>query len=141
MSHNKNVFTLINLKRNSNMGCIYRIVCHATGRNYIGQTSYSHPFVRFREHQNNAKNGDEGPLYEDMRTYALSEFECICLRVALNTQLNDLECYYAEQYNAYVWEGGYNVGECGRSPVRRELSDERRAQIKKNAIWKNLKRS
>ncbi len=122
------------------MGCIYRIVCHATGRNYIGQTAYSHPYIRFREHQNEAKKGTVGALYDDMRIYDLSEFECICLRVASNEHLNDLECYYAEQYDAYVWDGGYNLKECGNARVSREMNDERRARVKKNAIWKNLKR-
>ena len=122
------------------MGCIYRILCHATGRSYIGQTAYSHPFVRFCEHQNLAKRGGPGPLYDDMRTYDLSEFECICLRVAMNEHLNALECYYTEQYDAYVWDGGYNAGECGKARVAREMNDDRRTRAKKNAIWKNLKR-
>lgn len=136
---NKSVFSFQEKLKPIAMGCIYRITCHATRRNYIGQTSFSHPFVRFREHQTNAKKGNIGPLYDDMRLYDLSEFECICLRVAKNEQLNALECYYAEQYDAYVWDGGYNAGECGKSPVRREMSDERRERAKKNAIWKNLK--
>ena len=122
------------------MGCIYRIVCHATGKSYIGQTSYSHPFERFRQHQTNARNGLEGPLYDDLREYGVKEFECICICLAENSQLNDLECYYAEQYNAYVWDGGYNTGECGKSPVRKEMDDDRRKWIRRRAIWRNMKR-
>jgi hypothetical protein len=120
------------------MGCIYRIVCHATGRSYIGQTAYSHPFIRFREHQTAAKKGVPYPLYDDMRIYDLSEFECICLCVAPNTQLNALECYYAEQYDAYVWDGGYNMGECGKARLAREMSDERRDRAKRWAVKKSF---
>lgn len=119
------------------MGCVYRIVCYTTGRNYIGQTAFSHPFQRFMEHQKSAEQGVVGPLYDDMRTFGIKEFECICLRVCPNSQLNDLECYYAEQYCAYVWDGGYNLGECGNEPVRKEMSDSRRLWMKRRAIHKN----
>lgn len=116
------------------MGCLYRLVCHATGRSYVGQTVLSHPFQRFLEHQRDARNGKEGPLYEDLRLYGVHAFECICLRVCPNEQLNALECYYAEQYDAYVWEGGYNTGECGGAPVRTEMSDDKRMWMKRRAI-------
>ena len=119
------------------MGCLYRILCHATGRSYIGQTSLSYPFVRFMEHQRDAEKGHEGPLYDDMRTYGIHAFECICLCVVENVHLNNLECYYAEQYDAYVWDGGYNTGECGRTTVRPNLPDERRMWMKRRAIAKN----
>lgn len=122
------------------MGCIYRIVCHTTGRSYIGQTVYSHPFERYKQHQSSARNGDLGPLYDDMRKYDIREFECICICVVENSQLNDLECYYAEQYNAYVCDGGYNVGECGNAPVRKHMPDERRIQMRRNAIIRNAMR-
>lgn len=119
------------------MGCIYRIYCHATGRSYIGQTAYSHPFERFREHKNNARTGKEGPLYDDMRTYDIREFECICVRVAPNEQLNALECYYAEMYDAYEWYGGYNKQECGNAAIVADMSDDARLRKKR---WVFMKR-
>lgn len=119
------------------MGCIYRIYCVVTGRNYIGQTSFSHPFVRFVEHQTDAGKGKEGPLYEDLRMYGVHSFECSCICVVPNESLNGLECYYAEQYSAYVWEGGYNQGECGRASVRREMEDDKRLWSKRKAIYNN----
>ena len=122
------------------MGCIYRIVCHETGKSYIGQTAYSHPFQRFREHQICAVNGDSGPLYDDMRLYGITSFECIPVCVTQNNHLNSLECYYAEQYNAYVWDGGYNVSECGKASVRRDVSDVKRLWMKRTAILKNVRR-
>ena len=120
------------------MGCIYRILCTVTGRSYIGQTAYSHPFQRFREHQRSAQHGREGPLYDDLRRYGVRAFECSCLRVCPNDHLNELECYYAEQYDAYVWEGGYNTGECGGAPVCKDVSDERRLWMKRRAIRKHV---
>jgi hypothetical protein len=122
------------------MGCIYRIVCHPTGRSYVGQTAYSHPFERYKQHQASAHRGEPGPLYDDMRTYDIRDFECICLCVVENSQLNELECYYAEQYNAYEWDGGYNTGECGGAPVRADMTDDRRIWIRRRAIYRNLKR-
>jgi hypothetical protein len=122
------------------MGCIYRIVCGETGRSYVGQTSFSHPFYRFKEHQRDARNGRDGLLYDDMRYYGVEAFECICICVAANECLNSLECYYAEQYDAYSWMGGYNVAECGGEPLRDEMSDAKRLRIKRNAIWRNLHR-
>ena len=118
------------------MGCIYRILCRPTGRSYIGQTSYSHPFIRFREHQKSANCGVPGSLYDDLRIYDLSEFECTCLRVAPNEHLNNLECYYAEQYSAHDWMGGYNDAECGAARVRPEMSDEKRVLARKYVFWK-----
>ena len=115
------------------MGCIYRIVCWVTGRSYVGQTVYSHPFVRFGEHQRSAKNGEPGVLYDDLRMYSIHEFECICLCVCSNEALNALECYYAEQYDAY------NVNECGKAPVRKEVSDEQRMWMRKRAILRQRK--
>lgn len=122
------------------MGCIYRIVCHATGRSYIGQTSYSNPFERYKQHQRTALKGKEDPLYEDMRKYGMNEFECICICVVENSLLNALECYYAEQYDAYVWDGGYNIRECGNEIIRRDVSDERRKWMRHRAVWKNMHR-
>ena len=119
------------------MGCIYRIVHIATGQSYVGQTSYSHPFYRFQEHQQSAKNGSVYPLHDALREHGIKAFQCECICDASNESLNDLECYYAEQYNGYIWDGGYNQGECGKAQVRREMTDERRLWIKRRAIWKN----
>jgi len=123
------------------MGCIYRIICYATGKSYIGQTAFSHPFIRFREHQKDAKNGKEGKLYDDLRIYNIHEFECICIRVAKNEELNALECYYAEQYDAYEWMGGYNANECGNARVSKEVSDDRRVYMRRTAIRNNIFRN
>jgi hypothetical protein len=122
------------------MGCIYRIVCHPTGRSYVGQTAYSHPFERYRQHQTSARKGEPGPLYDDMRRYDIRDFECICICVVENSQLNELECYYAEQYSAYVWDGGYNMTECGKALVRPNMTDQRRAQARRNAIFLNMRK-
>jgi len=120
------------------MGCVYRIVNRRTGQCYIGQTSYSQPFTRFLRHKEDARNGSPHPLHVAMREEGEDAFECECLRQVPNVQLNALEAYYAEQYSSYVGEGGYNVGECGGAPVRREMSDETRMWIRRRAIWKRI---
>ena len=79
-------------------------------------------------------------MYDDMRMYDIHEFECICICVVPNKALNTLEGYYAEQYGAYVWDGGYNVGECGNSLVRKEMDDDRRLWIRRKAIFRNMRK-
>ena len=118
------------------MGCVYRIVNRRTGQCYIGQTSYAHPFIRFRGHQEEALNGSPYPLHVAMREEEKGTFECECIRQAPNAMLNALECYYAEQYGSYVSEGGYNIKECGGAQVRREMTDETREWVRRRAIWK-----
>ena len=78
-------------------------------------------------------------LHVAMREHGICAFECECIRQIANTSLNELECYYAEQYDAYVWDGGYNQGECGKAAVRREVSDVTRTWMKRRGIWKNMK--
>ena len=73
-----------------------------------------------------------------MRTYDISEFECICICVAKNECLNNLECYYAEQYDAYVWMGGYNARECGTARVSAEMNDDRRSRNKRQSVLRNV---
>ncbi len=121
------------------MGCVYRIVNRHTGRCYVGQTSYHQPFTRFRRHKEEARKGSLHPLHVAMREEGEESFECECLRQVPNAMLNALECYYAEQYGSYVWDGGYNLGECGGAPVRREMSDETREWMRRRAIWKRIR--
>lgn len=75
-----------------------------------------------------------------MREYGTDSFECECIWQVPNVQLNTLECYYAEQYDAYV-PTGYNQTECGREVICKEMSDEKRMWIKRRAIWKNRRRN
>jgi hypothetical protein len=61
--------------------------------------------------------------------------------VAKNEELNALECYYAEQYDAYEWMGGYNANECGNARVSKEVSDDRRVYMRRTAIRNNIFRN
>ena len=54
-------------------GCIYKIEHGPTGRCYIGQTRQT-PSRRWTAHRRNARIGEEGPLYDAMRTFPLAEF-------------------------------------------------------------------
>jgi hypothetical protein len=69
-----------------------------------------------------------------MRVYGISAFECERLYEGPNACLNGLEAYYAEQYGSYVWDGGYNAGECGKAPVRRDVSDTTRIWMKRRVF-------
>jgi hypothetical protein len=121
------------------MGCLYRIVNVQTGQCYIGQTSYSQPFTRFLGHKQQAREGSPLVLHRAMREVGDDQFECECLRQVSNAHLNALEAYYAEQYGAYVSDGGYNERECGGATVRREMNDDTRMWIRRRAIWRQRK--
>lgn len=121
------------------MGCIYRIWCRVTGQSYIGQTAYADPKYRYRQHLAALRRAEAYPLYEAMREHGIEAFEMERIQQVPNSQLNALECYYAEVYDAYVWAGGYNLGECGKAVVVREMSDKARNWIRVRAIRKNLK--
>ena len=76
-----------------------------SGKSYIGQTIQ--PFnIRWNQHKREAKAGNKNPLYKAMRKYGPDSFQHTILIEADNSQLNELEQYYIQQYNTY--NNGYN---------------------------------
>ena len=119
------------------MGCIYLLRCRDTSRCYVGQTAYTNPMYRIRQHVADSRKGSSFLLHVALREYGISSFDVECLQVVPNEMLNSLECYYAEQYNAYVWDGGYNMIECGTAPIAICKSDESRiGAVRKHLLKK-----
>jgi group I intron endonuclease len=101
------------------MGCIYRIFCKETGKSYIGQSIDDSPIKRYNRHWSRAlKNQYKYALYNAMSKYGKSSFYLETLTICSKQSLDNLEAYYAEQYNSYIYENGYNIALCGRGQPR-----------------------
>jgi hypothetical protein len=96
-------------------GCIYLAHCLATRKNYIGQYCKPDPAGRWRRHVRAAINGSQIYFHRAIRKYGPSGFQIETVRVCPLAELGALEAYYAEQYDAYVWDypGGLNSAFCG----------------------------
>lgn len=135
------------------MGCIYRIVCINSGKCYIGQTKADAPNKRYTRHWNDAiKRNVDTPLYRAMRKYGINNFILETLFIGSEKSLDNMECYFAEQYESYIWQRGFNAIICGRSVQRnfnhkkehrermsnlmtgRTLSSETREKISKSKV-------
>ena len=103
------------------MPCIYQIFCKENGKSYIGQSRFDSPISRYTRHWNEApKCTNKTPLVYAMLKYGRDSFELRCLCICSKDALDNLEQYYAEIYESYIWDfpGGYNAVLCGkgRSP-------------------------
>lgn len=103
------------------MGCIYLVTNTVNGRRYVGQTRHPTPANRFRAHKYNSKKF-KLPLYNEIREFGKDAFKVETLCVVPHESLNNMEAYWAEQLQTYVWDPpmfwprGYNVRECGTDP-------------------------
>lgn len=101
------------------MGCIYRIICMVNQKSYIGQTEDETPYNRYAKHWYNANSRNlPFPLYNAFRKYGIDEFKIELIRNCVKLHLDSLESYYAEEYQTYVWQNGYNLAPCGRGHPR-----------------------
>ena len=132
------------------MGCIYRIYCKATNKNYIGQSKKNEPTSRYNRHWNQAlKENSTCSIHCAMRKYGKDEFEII-KECNLDTQeeLDKREDEYITEYKSMIYDNGYNMvrGGKGRAPnfhhkeehkkkmsefmKNRKVSDETREKIR-----------
>jgi len=116
------------------MGYIYRILCKENGKSYIGRTLHD-PLIRWKQHVYKTKRDDSKTLLGyAIAKYGAESFQVETLCEVSNDALDNMECYYAEQYESYVWQGGYNQTLCGRGrpydydtkeTTRKRMSDAR----------------
>lgn len=96
------------------MGYIYRILCKENRKCYIGRTLHD-PLKRWKEHVYKSKRATNRTLLGNaINKYGIDAFEIETISILPNEALDNMECYYAEQYESYVWQGGYNQTLCGR---------------------------
>jgi len=102
-------------------GCVYLVRNMNNGKTYIGQTRFKSPIRRWSVHINMSKRGSTFAIHSAIRKHGENSFivESLC-SVPYNA-LNNMEAYYAEQYESYTWDtpGGYNMVWCGGSKVAR----------------------
>jgi group I intron endonuclease len=96
------------------MGFVYRIRCKENGKSYIGRSLHD-PLLRWKQHVYKSKRAEGRTLLGNaINKYGVDAFEIETLCEVPDDALDNMECYYAEQYQSYVWEGGYNQTLCGR---------------------------
>jgi group I intron endonuclease len=117
------------------LGCIYLITNLANGMMYVGQTQHSTPEPRYDQHwRESVKNRHNSMLYNSMRLHGRDQFKIETLCVVPHASLNNMEAYWAEQLETYIWDipGGYNMVSCGDGGFGRRgipNSPETRAKI------------
>jgi len=100
------------------VGCIYLITCLIVEdgwvKRYVGKSIHPDETIRFKEHTN-LRRGTNTLLKNAMRKHGIKNFKVERLCLAPINNLNNLEEYYAEQYETYMWDtpGGYNMVWCG----------------------------
>jgi group I intron endonuclease len=119
------------------LGCIYLIICLATGKMYVGQTI--HPFIddRFDEHLYAALvRKTKTYLYNAIRKYGPDAFTIELLCAVPYESLDTMEAYWAEQLTTYIWDspGGYNMVWCGEHG-RRGIRHTEEAKAKMRKVW------
>jgi group I intron endonuclease len=122
-------------------GCIYLIINLVNGKKYIGQHNTPEHMDRFQRHLYSVRYNSKALLHNAIRKYGKENFKCERLCVCPIESLGQLEAYYAEQYETYMWdnEPGYNMIECGKPGGKGRKkgykhSEATRAQISKSAM-------
>jgi len=99
-------------------GCIYFIKCLESGKGYVGQHVKPDPRGRWADHISKATNGCNFVLHQAIRKYGKEAFVVETLCTCPKQSLGNMEAYYAEQFETYLWDspGGYNMVWCGNQP-------------------------
>lgn len=96
-------------------GCIYLITCLENNKKYVGQHCKPDPKKRWSNHKT-AK--DNYIFHNALRKYGIDRFTWEVLLICPVDKLTDMEGYYAEVFESYIWDtpGGYNAILCSESP-------------------------
>lgn len=96
------------------MGYIYKIENQITHKVYIGQTTKTDPYKRFKEHLAAAKSKTKNTkLYQAMQKYGPDAFLFSPIEQVDNDKLDEREIYWISSYKSY--EKGYNMTPGGKT--------------------------
>jgi len=122
------------------MGCIYRIFCKTTKKNYIGQYKKDDPKLRINRHWNDTvKRNSSCAIHQAMRKYGKEQFE-VFIEALCETQeeLDKKEDELITKYKSMIYENGYNMvrGGKGRAPNfhHQEEHKKKMSEFMKNRI-------
>jgi group I intron endonuclease len=128
-------------------GCIYLVTCLENRKTYIGQYAYENPAGRFTRHL--APNQKDTCIFHRaLWKYGKDAFKLETLGIFFRSSLNNMEAYYAEQFQSYMWDtneevnipGGYNMMLCGQMN-RQGMKHTPEALAKMSACVKGRKHS
>ena len=99
-------------------GCIYLISHKTSKKGYVGQHNQPDPTRRWQKHIWNTNYGSKLIFHNALRKYGADAFTWEVLCVCPVDRLTNMEGYYAEVFETYVWDtpGGYNMVWCSESP-------------------------
>lgn len=122
------------------MGCIYRILCKATNKNYIGQYRKDDPKLRINRHWNDAeKRNSKCAIHQAMRKYGKENFEVFVELICKSQEeLDKKEDETITKYDSMIYDNGYNMvrGGKGRAPDfhHKEEHKKKMSEFMKNRI-------
>ena len=96
-------------------GCIYLVTCLENGKKYVGQHHKPDPKRRWNAHK---KVKENYPFQRALRKYGIDKFSWEVLLICPHDKLTEMEGYYAEVFETYIWDnpGGYNAVWCSECP-------------------------
>ena len=108
-------------------GIIYYHFNIKNGKRYVGKTIKS-PDKRWREHQNEAKNGSDYAFHRAIRKYGAENFISRVVEDNVpESQLKDRESHYIDLWNT-MGSYGYNMTKGGDGGTHSEESKKRRSE-------------
>jgi len=96
-------------------GCVYLVTNKSNNKKYTGQHNKPDPTIRWDQHITSKRNI---PFHKALRKYGRDAFTWEILCVCPLKKLTQMEAYYAEVFETYIWDnpGGYNAVWCSDSP-------------------------
>jgi len=117
-------------------GCIYLVTCLENNKKYVGQHCKPDPKERWNGHKRSKENY---PFHNAIRKYGPTGFIWEVLLVCPHDKLTEMEGYYAEVFDTYIWDspGGYNAVWCSESfNLGVKMSNEQKQKLRQAHLGK-----
>lgn len=101
------------------MAAIYIIENKENGKKYVGKTTLSDPYQRWRQHKYNTKSNYNPMVISDaMSKYGIDNFTFYVIETCNEDVINERETYWIEKFDTY--RNGYN-STLGGEGIKRDL--------------------